>query len=232
MLWACNLKSFGLIQNISNIDDKSNIFAKADISVILDTGTNLLLLPDYLIYLIEEKLRQLNCIIGHSSNDDFGEESSFIVCFDIYRIPDISLQFGDYVLILNKYKMYYIIDLGLGIKGYLLNAHFQKNLGIAIIGQNFFTEFHTLFDSENNVLKFYSEYKNKIINVKNPIMNDDYEEGSSLRVIFVILLILLVVGFLYYRNKKKNSIKEEWMGQNDNSKYNNIINRNDYNAMV
>lgn len=57
MLWACNLKSFGLIQNISNIDDKSNIFAKADISVILDTGTNLLLLPDYLIYLIEEKLR-------------------------------------------------------------------------------------------------------------------------------------------------------------------------------
>ena len=195
MLWACKLNIFGLIKNINNITDDSNIFAKADISVILDTGTNVLLLPYYLIYEIEEKLRKFNCVIGSTSVDDFGSEAAFIVCFDIYNIPDISLQFGDYVLILNKYKMYFMIDLGLGITGYILNIHFQKNLETAIIGQHFFTEFHTLFDSENNILKFYSDNKEKIINLKkynnkNNNNYDDEENESILRVFFVIFVIL------------------------------------------
>ena len=66
--------------------------------------------------------------------------------------------------------MYFVIDLEYGIKGYLLNVHFQKNLDIAIIGQNFFTEFHTLFDSENNLIKFYSEDKDKIISLSDNIL--------------------------------------------------------------
>ena len=239
MLWACKLSSFGLIKNITNINDNDNIFEKADISVILDTGTNVLLLPYYLIYDMEEKLKKFNCVIGSTSIDDFGSESGFIVCLDIYNIPDVSLQFGDYILILNKYKMYFKIDLGLGIKAYILNIHFQKNLGIAIIGQNFFTEFHTLFDSENNVLKFYSDNKDKIINIKkyNNKKNDNYEEegSSTLKVLFVIIVILLIIGYLYYRNKNKKMMENEnqfqWMGQNNgtSSKYNNI---NSYNAMV
>ena len=241
MLWACKLNSFGLVKNINNITDDRNIFAKADISVILDTGTNVLLLPYYLIYEMEEKLKNFNCVIGSTSVDDFGSESAFAVCFDIYNIPDISLQFGDYVLILNKYKMYFMIDLGLGITGYILNVHFQKDLGTAIIGQHFFTEFHTLFDSENNILKFYSDNKEKIINLKKynnnkNNNNDDIEEGSSiLRVFFVIFVIFLLVGFICYRNKKKRMMENvnqfEWMGQSkdNNDKFNNI---NNYNAMV
>ena len=127
----------------------------------------------------------------------------------------------------------------MGIKAYILNIHFQKNLGIAIIGQNFFTEFHTLFDSENNVLKFYSDNKDKIINIKkyNNKKNDNYEEegSSTLKVLFVIIVILLIIGYLYYRNKNKKMMENEnqfqWMGQNNgtSSKYNNI---NSYNAMV
>ena len=101
-----------------------------------------------------------------SSSDDFGSESSFFVCFDVYNIPDISLQFDDYILILNKYRMYFIIEFDLGNVGYILNVHFQKNLSITIIGQNFFTELHTLFYAEKKVLKFYSEYNDKIINAK------------------------------------------------------------------
>ena len=236
MLWACKLKTFGLIKNTSHINDNDNILVKADFSIILDTGTNVILLPYNLIYSMETKLRKFNCVIGTSSVDDFGSESSFIVCFDLYNIPDISLQFEDYILILNKYKMFFIIELGLGIKGYLLNVHFQKNLDIAIIGQNFFTEFHTLFDSENNVLKFYSENKEKIIDLKN--YNSDNEKGSSILLVLFIFVIIILVGYLYYRNKKKESLENEnqfeWMGQNNgiDSKYNNINSRNDYNAMI
>jgi len=240
MLWACQLKTFGLIKNISNITGDDNIIADADISVILDTGTNVILLPYYIILSIEEKLRKFNCVIGSTSKDDFGSESSFIVCFDIYNIPDISLQFGDYILILNKYRMFFAVNLELGIKGYVLNVHFQKSLGVAIIGQNFFTEFHTLFDSENNVLKFYSDYKNKIINLKdkNSINdNPDDDKGISFGNLFIFFMIIIfVLVYLYYRNKKKkiaeNENQFEWMGQNNNInyKYNNIY-RNDYNAM-
>ena len=237
MLWACQLNSFGLIKNRTNINDDDNTFAQAGISVILDTGTNVMILPYYLIYLIEEQLRKYNCVIGTSSADDFGSESSFIVCFDVYNIPDISLQFDDYILILNKYRMYFIIELGLGIVGYILNVHFQKDLSIAIIGQNFFTEFHTLFDSENKVLKFYSEYNDKIINIKKNTSNDKNNSTSSLGFLFFIIIIIIVaLGFIYYRNQKKQSIENnyDWMGNNNgiNSKYNNINTRNDYNAMI
>ena len=135
------------------------------------------------------------------------------------------------------YDPHFIIELGLGIVGYILNVHFQKDLSIAIIGQNFFTEFHTLFDSENKVLKFYSEYNDKIINIKKNTSNDKNNSTSSLGFLFFIIIIIIVaLGFIYYRNKKKQSIENnyDWMGNNNgiNSKYNNINTRNDYNEMI
>ena len=236
MLWACELKNFGLIKNKTNINDEQNVFVQTNISVILDTGTNVMILPNYIVYLLEEKLRKFNCVIGSTSEDGFGSETSFIVCFDIYNIPDISLQFGDYALILNKYKMFFIIELDLGIIGYLLNIYFQKNNNIAIIGQNFFTEFHTLFDPEEKVLKFYSEYSDKVINIKKKDLNEDNNTSSSGIIFFFIVLIILAIVYLYYRNQKKEEMKNnfEWMENNNqmNSKYNNIISRNDYKEMV
>jgi hypothetical protein len=159
-----------------------------------------------------------------------------LVCFDIYNIPDISLQFGDYILILNKYKMFFMIELGLGIIGYILNVHFQKNNEIAIIGQNFFTEFHTLFDPEEKVLKFYSEYSGKIINInKKEYINENNRSYSGAVFLFIVILALVMV-YLYYRNKKKEDLQNnfEWMGNNNqmNSKYNNINTRNDYQEMI
>jgi hypothetical protein len=235
-LWACKLTNFGLIKNKTNLNDEGNALIQTDISVIFDTGTNLILLPYYVIYLLEEKLRKFNCVIGSSSEDDFGSESSFLVCFDIYNIPDISLQFGDYILILNKYKMFFMIELGLGIIGYILNVHFQKNNEIAIIGQNFFTEFHTLFDPEEKVLKFYSEYSGKIINInKKEYINENNRSYSGAVFLFIVILALVMV-YLYYRNKKKEDLQNnfEWMGNNNqmNSKYNNINTRNDYQEMI
>ena len=226
MLWACKLNYFGLIKNTSNINGNENIIAKADISIILDTGTNSIILPYSIINYIESRLRKYNCVVG-SSEDEY-DFSYYIICLDIYNIPDMSLQFGDYVLILNKYKMFFIVDLGFGITGYLLNVQFQKDLDVAVIGQNFFTEFHTLFDAENNVLKFYSEYKGKIININiNNYLEDEKNSFSIGTTLLLITLIFLVIIYFCYRNYQKNHIEENnynWMGQNDgnDSKFSNI----------
>ena len=221
ILWACELNSFGFIGNKSSFQNSQNVFVKSNISVIFDTGTNTMLLPYNLIFALKEKLKQYNCIIGSSSLDD-SDAIAFVICFDIDRIPDIGLQVGDYILVLNKYKMFYMIDFGYGIIGYLLNAQFEKNLWTAIIGQNFFTEFHTLFDPENKVLKFYSDSKDKIIWIK-----QNYNSGNNFGIIFSIFIILILVGaFLFYRNQKKKNIGYDykWMEPNDgiNSKFNNI----------
>ena len=235
MLWACKLSYFGLIKNTSNIYDNINIIAKADISIILDTGTNSIILPYSIINYIENKLRKYNCVVG-SSEDEY-DISYYIVCFDIYNIPDVSLQFGDYVLILNKYKMFFMVDLGFGITGYLLNVQFQKDLDVAVIGQNFFIEFHTLFDAENNILKFYSEYKSKIINLNN-YWEDEEKSFSTGTTLLLIILILLVIIYFCHRSYQKKQIEENkygWMDQNngnDSKLYNNINARNDYNAMI
>ena len=234
LLWACQLNTFGLLKNINNIKDEENIFAEEDISIIFDTGTNLMILPYYFIYSLKEKLRKFNCVIGTSPNDDSEEETNYIICLDIYNIPDVSLQFGDYVLILDKYKMFFIIDLGLDIKGYILNIQFKRNLDVAIIGQNFFIEFHTLFDSEKQVLKFYNEDKSKIINLKNYFSADYENEGeSSIGLFIFILIIILLAVFLYYKYKnrqKDDNYTMEWMG--DKSKFSNINTRNDYKEMI
>ena len=64
----------------------------------MDTGTNLMILPYYILNSLLEKLRYFNCVIGSNSQDILGSGNSFIICFDILNIPDISLQFGDYIL--------------------------------------------------------------------------------------------------------------------------------------
>ena len=222
ILWACQLNSLGFIKDPNNPDNEENIFIKTNTSVIFDTGTNLMILPYKIINSLKEKIKKYNCIIGSSSyNSD--EDTSFVVCFDIDRIPDISLEFNDYILVLDKHKMFFTIDFGYGIIGYLLNIQFQKDLAVAIIGQNFFTEFHTLFDPENNVLKFYSDNIDKIIRLK----GNTEGNNSILGITFIFLIIIILIGvYFYYRYQKKKRIESsyEWMGQNGeiNMKFNNI----------
>ena len=222
ILWACQLNSLGFIKDPNNPDNEENIFIKTNTSVIFDTGTNLMILPYKIINSLKEKIKKYNCIIGSSSyNSD--EDTSFVVCFDIDRIPDISLEFNDYILVLDKHKMFFTIDFGYGIIGYLLNIQFQKDLAVAIIGQNFFTEFHTLFDPENNILKFYSDNNEKIIRLK----GNTEGNNSILGITFIFLIIIILIGvYFYYRYQKKKRIESsyEWMGQNGeiNMKFNNI----------
>ena len=227
VLWACRLNSFGFIKNITNIKGEDNIFINSNISVIFDTGTNFIFLPYELLFPLTDKIKNNNCLIGSSDSYSSDEASFFVICFDIEKIPDISLQFNEYILILSKYKMFFMVDFGFGITGYLLNIQFQRNLVFPIIGQNFFTEFHTLFDPENKVIKFYSEKKDKIIYLQ----KSNEKNGSNVWLILIfIIIIVLIFAFFYYRNQRKKMVENnyEWMGKNDeiNFKYNNIQENN------
>ena len=202
LLWACNLEGFGLINNIYDKNDEQNVIVDTSVSVIFDTGTNIFVLPYSILESLSEKLRKFNCLIG--SAEEYGIDSSFIFCFDIYKLPDISLQFGNYILILDKEKSFTRISFPLGLKAYMLNVEFEKKLDVAIIGQNFFTEFHTLFDPENKVLKFYSSNPNKIIN-----MYDTKNNSSFSFFVLLLIIALLILMYLYIRNKRKQMVQNE-----------------------
>ena len=59
------------------------------------------------------------------------------------------------------------------IKYYVLNVIFEEELTISIIGQPFFTLFHTRFDYEGKVLKFYSDDPDAIKPAINAMKNND-----------------------------------------------------------
>ena len=217
MLWFCHLNAFGLSNSNNN-----KISVKTDFNILFDTGTNTMVLPYEILEEMKNDLSKFNCVIGSSSYSDDDNETSFVICLDLEKLPDISLNFGNYILVLSKYNMFFGVRLENGKKGYFLNAYFEKNLDTAIIGQSFFIEFHTLFDAENKILQFYSDYDDKII-----FLNKKKEGGNSHVIIFLILIIIIIgIYFVYrYNKKRKNETQFEWMNyqlageQNNNGYY-------------
>ena len=170
LLWACRLYQFGLI----SIDRTKNATANCGFSFLFDTASNIMFLPIETLDLLSNQLSQFNC---QKSKKD-GENR--IICNDLNVLPDIFIEVGDYYLILDKIYMYYEYYEENNVNEspkYVLNIAFHKNLQIALIGQPFFTLFHTRFDYENKKLKFYSEDPNKIISV--PINPDEDKEKEE-----------------------------------------------------
>lgn len=224
ILWFCHLDSFGFL----NEEQKKEINIRADVNVLFDTGTNTCLLPYEILETMEKYLNKFNCIKG-SSDSSFGDESYYVICLDFFNLPDIILQFGDYKLILDKYYMFFSVKIN-GGHGFYLNVNFMKNLEVAIIGQTFFIQFHTLFDIDNNALKFYSDYENQI-----KILNKNKGGDNRFAIIVVGALILGFIIYYCYRNKQiqNNEAKFEWMNYNlaeENNKDNkNELGRNNKN---
>jgi hypothetical protein len=156
LLWTCRLYQFGLI----NTDRTKNATANCGFSFLFDTGSNIMWLPIETLELLSNELSQFNC------QKSIVDEESKIICNDVNILPDIFIEVGDHYLIIDKEKMFYEYEEKDNVNAshkYILNIAFQKSLQIALIGQPFFTLFHTRFDYENKVLKFYSEEPDKII---------------------------------------------------------------------
>ena len=106
---------------------------------------------------ISRNLTQFNCSVATTVN---GQQ---IFCTNVLKnLPNIYIEVGNHYLILDKDKMFSLMKMEDGRIGYILEAVF-KDSNMPIMGQRFFQLFHTKFDFEAKVLKFYNENQEKII---------------------------------------------------------------------
>ena len=95
---------------------------------------------------------------------------------------------------------------------YRLRFLFDEEADYCIIGQTFYYEYHTLFDDDNGVLKFYNEDESQIIN---------YEEKSTGiatwaliliivgAVIIIGIIVFIIVYYCFCRKKEYRILEKE-----------------------
>lgn len=203
IFWACQLRSFGL--KSSNHQTKSSYST----NIIFDTGTNAIFLPTrYLSDMIDE-LGDFGCYAQK-------QDSTYIICQATDSVPDLRFELNGYTLIIPKeYGFYYIGD---NTKYVASIVTFEDSI-IPIIGSIFFFLFHTLFDEENNELKFY------------PLKDGLIEGGLSTFVIILIVIaslatVALIIYVIVYCIKKRkandNMLTENINGGNYENLFHNI----------
>ena len=236
LLWTCKLYSFGLISNDNST--KYNISCGYD--VLFDTGSNVMILPTETLEKIKDELVKYNCYFIKYNN------FYLILCEDINNLPHIFIELGNYILFLNNQELYtYILDETKNKYNYALKCYFMDNLQISIIGHPFFKLFHTKFDYENKVLKFYSnriggiklnkseenndENKNENKN-ENKTENKNEGEFPTLYTVlisvggFIIIIIIIIVIFILVKNKnKKEEIKSLIEDDNNDKNDDNML---------
>ena len=148
LVWTCKLYSFGLINNDRNLTSN----ASCGYNFLFDTGSNTMMLPFETLEKLKNDLPKYNCYYGESQN---GYQ---ILCEDENNLPDVFIEVGNYALFLNNKEMYGLFtDEKKDKEVFALNVIFMEEITISLIGQPFFKLFHTKFDYENKVLKFYSD---------------------------------------------------------------------------
>lgn len=153
LLWTCKLYTFGLISQ----DNKKNISATCGYNFLFDTGSNVMILPKETLEYLLNQLSQFDCYKAQSNDGDQ------IMCEAENKdnLPNIFVEIGNYYLILDKEDMFYLFDnekLENNKYRYVLDAVFTSmdTITISIMGQPFFKLFHTKFDYEEKLLKFYT----------------------------------------------------------------------------
>lgn len=148
LVWTCKLYSFGLI----SYDNKTKINASCGYNFLFDTGSNLMMLPMETLKHLENDLGKYNCYSAQ------GKNGYQILCEDINNLPHIFIEVGNYALFMHSKELYYkFFDESKDKYVYALNVYFLDTISISLVGQPFFKLFHTKFDFENKVLKFYSD---------------------------------------------------------------------------
>ena len=195
LVWTCKLYSFGLINN--NIGTMSNV--SCGFNFLFDTGSNIMMLPYETLKSLENDLPKYNCSTAKGKN---GHQ---ILCEDENNLPDVFIEVGNYALFLNNKEMYGLLtDQQKDKKVYALNILFIEKITISLIGQPFFKLFHTKFDYENKVLKFYSDEpgsRNFTWVKPNDDQATDFEPlGSSWlndNIIYIIVACAVVIAVLF-----------------------------------
>jgi len=152
LLWTCKLYNFGFISE----DKEKNATSSCGYNLLFDTGSNIMILPLETLQNIARNLSQFNCSEADTAN---GKQ---IFCQKKELLPNIYIEVGNHYLILDAQKMFSLVNMEDGRRGYMLDVVFRDS-NMPIMGQRFFQVFHTKFDLENKVLKFYNENTEKII---------------------------------------------------------------------
>lgn len=207
-LWTCKLYNFGFISE----DNERNITASCGYNLLFDTGSNIMILPLETLDYLSNRLSTFNCTKVNNNNN--GQQ---ILCENKDLLPNVFIEVGNHYLIIDHNEMFsQYISNGVLI-GYVLNAVFQDT-DMPIMGQNFFKLFHTKFDPENKVLKFYNEDSDKLrYSTEKPYDDEARTFGTldtdpfgwlnenSIKIIaaVVIFIALLVVLCYFYRCCKR-----------------------------
>ena len=205
LLWTCKLYKFGFLSE----DMERNVTSPCGYNFLFDTGSNIMILPLETLENISRNLSQFNCTVATTSN---GQQ---IFCTNSKNLPNVYIEVGNHYLILDKEKMFSLVKLEDGRTGYLLEAVFRDS-NMPIMGQRFFQLFHTKFDLENKVLKFYNENQEKIIySYEKPYDDEartfgydtdiDFLNPETMKIIAAVAIVvaLLVVLCCIYKCCKK-----------------------------
>lgn len=180
--WTCQLYTISLILN------GLNTTVDTDISVLFDTGTNAIVLPKYILSFLAPHLSNYGCF-----RYDSKYSTSYIACSNSSSLPDLVIEVGQYYLFLNKTNMYYEYEMSDGSTIYLLNIYFENHVEPAIIGQPFFYDFHTMFDLNDNSLKFFSSNPKKIVKSFKRLENSISYSSNICLILKIVVIVLSIV---------------------------------------
>lgn len=199
-LWSCDIYTIGILRGNDKLKQ-----IKIDSEGLFDTGTSDIILPLKYFSEFEKIFTNLNC---YSYNWGGANKGVDIHCKDINSIPKLSIGLKNYELTIGEFNFYQKIKINDNIV-YRIKLSFEEE-DFVIIGQNFFFEYHTLFDDEKNQLVFYSEGNNMINKVEN-------EKSSHFWIILIIIIggclviggvIVIIIYCCVIRKKKKVTQKE------------------------
>lgn len=150
LVWTCKLYSFGFFSKSNN----KTTNATCGYNFLFDTGSNTMRLPLETLEKIKNDLPNYDCYSAE------GKDGYQILCRNITTMPIPFIEVGDYALYLDDEDLIYGIKKNNTDKiEYLFTYRilFLETVTMPLIGQPFFKIFHTKFDFEGKVLKFYSK---------------------------------------------------------------------------
>ena len=138
--WAYNIKSLVLNNTLNEIKSEKTF------QVIFDISSNVIVLPEIYFNDIKDKLNTFEC--KYVTYGDIDSLTYALACTNEEKLPNIKLKLNGQMFILPKKYIFYK-------QGEIFYSEliFQGDKGI--IGVPFFSLFHTLFNKEKKVLRFY-----------------------------------------------------------------------------
>ena len=210
LLWTCKLYHFGLIDHN---DETKSLNISCGFNFLFDTGSNVMRFPKETLNSMKSQLADYDCTSIEKSSVEY------IKCKED-NLPDIFIEVGNHTLILKSNEEGLYSSSSDGYKQ--LNIQFMK-VDIALIGQPFFRIFHTKFDHENKLLKFYSTNEN-IMKYTSDKPNDDtathfdpdylltnFLNEDTIKIIacVAVVIAILFIIFMIYKFGKKCFCKKE-----------------------